>query len=226
MPTEADAIEHYDGVERILEKHFAGPERYPIELMAFQFMTVLASSFPNVWSPKQTMDQLVKMKSHFAEIERIYNKLPFMMMDLFDGEAIRLVGVAKENQLSMSIALEEGGTAANSFPSFEEALENGFGVSEFLEVQKSFGKPLAKAIELAPRGITHGNKGLTSWEVVHACVVVCKEFPDKVNVPEAVNEAGPFYRLLVDMLDHHGENVDPVAAFKGWKKHMVSLDQN
>ena len=111
------------------------------------------------------------------------------------------------------------------FPTFSEALANGFGESEFLKLQCGFHQSIERALSMVPDGFAKGNKGLASWKIVHACAEICREFPGRIKVPKAINEAGHFYRLLIDMFELHGEESDPVDAFKGWKKHMVSTAQ-
>jgi hypothetical protein len=213
-----DPVEHLDGLKRIFEKHYAGPVDYPIEFMALRFMTVRSHAFSSAWPHQKTTKKLEKMKQKFAEIQRIFQELPVLMQSRFDDEAIRLAGRATENQFNFQLVDQEGVPTKDLPPRALEALISGFEVSEFLEIQKRFSQTVENMAEYVPHGMTVGNKNLASWAIVHACSVVCDQFPEKITVPKAMNESGPFYRLLVDMLDHHGEGADPVAAFKGWKK--------
>jgi hypothetical protein len=222
FPTEADGVAYYEGIERVLLKHFCDLENLPIEDMTLRYMTTLSEAFPMVWSVRKTKSQLRKMKRHFNEIKRIHSELPFALGEFFDENAANLMGVNRDDDFHQ-LSLRGGERVDESnYPTLSEAFTEGLYDSEFLELQVTFDQIIERAMILAEHGVPRGKKGLSAWEIVQGCATICVQFPGAILVPNAMNESGPFFRFLVDMFELHDEGSDPVAAFKGWKKHVVS----
>ncbi|SDX08682.1 hypothetical protein [Litoreibacter albidus] len=225
LPADVDPVEHLDGLKRIFEKHFGGPADYPIGYMAVRFLTVRAHAYSDAWPHIKTMKKIEKMKYHFSEIQRIYGDLPVSLQSQFDEDTIQLFGRAEENQRILDMAQKEQTPDGGMSPTTTNILSNGPETSDFLDVQKKISQTVEKVADFVPRAMTEGNKKLEAWAIVHACSVICDQFSETVTVPKAMNESGPFYRLLVDMFDHHGKSDDPVSAFKGWKESYGLLRQ-
>lgn len=74
-----------------------------------------------------------------------------------------------------------------------------------------------------PEGMKTRNRPGTAYAVIHAAAEVVRT---RMNVPKAVAEAGPFYRLLVDLFELCEVEVSVPGAFRGWRKHIDGKYEN
>lgn len=169
------------------------------------------------WSVPETLDHLAKFKSHILFARDLWAGFPEIIQSEFQHVSLENTGYMgkRVNQNPWTNLDNDKVLKHPAYQPYRAA-------SDFFDLIDSF-LELIPAVEVKARtGIPTGTKAIESWRVVAACAWVCELFPGTIHVPKAMNEAGPFYRLLCDVFDVFQIVELPTSAFRGWRKHVGS----
>jgi hypothetical protein len=188
---------------------------------AHQFRSSYLSFLDDFWSKEEALFALEDLTRALQKICISYEAVPKMVRN---DLAARAWGLDQERK-------KEFLKRTNADIVFKSSLP-GSDVNDAVEALKTLVKQkeaLRSAISVVqnelPEGMPTRNRPGKAWAVIHAAVEVSAS-GKKINVPKAIDQAGPFYRLLFDLFELFEIEESVPGAFRGWRKHMDGNYEN
>ena len=186
---------------------------------AHHFFGAYWAFFDDFWdreTASNAMDDFVRALNALCDK---YYGIPSMVRDMIESRARGMDHEKREEFLRTT-------TADIVFKSSLPSLD-GSAAADALKVLVTHKDALISAIAVErkelPEGMKTRNRPGEAYAVIHAAAEVVRR---RMNVPKAVAEAGPFYRLLVDLFELCKVEVSVPGAFRGWRKHIDGKYEN
>lgn len=166
------------------------------------------------WSKKEASIALERLSRSLSELEASYAQTPPLIRYILGSRASgldweRREKYQKENPENQDPPSIPGPAATDAV----EALE---AVTGHCETLRSVVDVVRREL---PEGIETRNRPREAWAVIHAAAEVCKQ-GSRINIPKAVAEAGPMYRLLSDLFVLFEIEHSVQGTYRGWHEHM------
>lgn len=207
----------YQEIESVLRKHFGGSGDYTDENFAWMVHYLVfdqAHSLEEFWPPEKVLSDIAKLRACLLKAKYISESLPSPIDDAIREAAVQASGALDRGKETEIDPWTDSSLEAS--PSWKAYLATG----NFFRLIDDYIPFLDAAAKKAAEGAPQGKKAIEAWRLVDATVGLCDRNPGTVTVPKSMNEAGPFYRLLVDLFDLFEIEESPVSAFRGWKRFV------
>lgn len=207
----------YQEIEAVLRKHLGGRGDYTDDNFAGMVHHLVfdqAHSLEEFWPPEKVLSEIAKLRACLLKAKYIREHLPPPIEDAIRGAAVQASGVLdKDKETEIDLCTESSLEASTSWKAY-------IATGNFFRQIDDYIPFLDAAAKKAEEGAPQGKKAIEAWRLVDATVGLCDRNPGTVTVPKSMNEAGPFYRLLVDLFDLFEIEESPVSAFRGWKRFV------
>lgn len=213
---------HYRELQKLLERHIGEVPGLDPKWMAHLLDFDEVHLIPNIWDIKHVNHLLDYLEGTAANIDFIlYEGLPSMVSDSINFAGMNNLHAAIGKKITQVTSDEHKRMLdENVHNQVAEALTT---LADNPDVLNSI---VNEARATAEMGIPLGRKDIDAWRLVAAAAKLCEvRYPGVISVPKYMNEAGPFYRLLVDLFVHYELESSPVAAFKAWRSHVEITGQ-
>lgn len=210
---DAGFFDCYDQLVVVMHRHF-GRDCDEHRLADFLLKRSL-TALPDVWPRSEVRADLKKIRKNLSEAASLIEGLPEGIVNRMGEKAIQSLGVKIEAEASWGARVDFDRTL-EKLPE-RRALQT---ISDLASQIAHITALVSFAIEEAGKGEPIGNKQIEAWRIVDTCAEICNLRPESISVPRSMNNAGPFYRLLVDVFEAFELDADPVSAFRGWRRYV------
>jgi hypothetical protein len=213
--------ETIDKIAKVLRKHMKPfNPKFP-KVDAYEFRSAYLVFLDNFWSREEANVALENLSRALQNVSTSYEAVPVLVKDTIVIEADVLDVAHKDGFLKNTKAEVLHVSSLPTLGAREAA--------KALEVLVKQKEALLSAIRVVqrelPEGIPTRNRPSKAWAVIHAADEISNE-GKKINVPKAIDQAGPFYRLLCDLFELFEIEETVQGAFRGWRKHMDGKFEN
>lgn len=217
---EGELFEHFERLAAVFAKHFDRPEETDDLKLADFFFKRRCRCLEEFWSKRDVLDDLAALRQSLNTISAVLDRLPIAVSDELRRAAIEpVLGQVEDLGWGAEMSADTYLSVLPSWQAFQTLIA-------FQKHIKGIVKLVDAASDVAATGVPVGNKGLEAWRTVETCAELCALSPGTINVPNRMNNAGPFYRLLLDVFEVMGHDEDPVSAFRGWRRHVGRAGEN
>jgi|GEM_PF-4157925 len=210
---------HLRELAAVFAKHFNRPGETTDLILAGFFFKRRIQCLDEFWSKRDVLDDLAALKQSLNTIPAVLDRLPMAVSDELRRAAIKPI-LGRIEDLGWGAPL-----SAEAYLSFLPSEQAFRALCAFQRHIKGIVGLVDAATDIAATGVPVGNKGLEAWKTVDTCAELCALKPGVINVPKRMNNAGPFYRLLLDVFEVMGHDEDPVSAFRGWRRHVGRTEE-
>ena len=219
-PFRKDSDEYYDfcdDIKLVLMRHFG---EYP-NLIANSQTQRFISSYENVmtdfWNKKQGTESLEALRRAVLALASARASLPWLLGFELRGNASFIDEKKREQFLAKTT---QDIIFKSQLP--EPSSSNGVGALFALaENHLAAIEAIDMALKNVPEGIETRNRPIQEWAIIEAAAEVARVV-GAFDVPKAIDDSGPFYRLLSSLFEAFGyaKRSSLKGVYAGWRKHM------
>jgi hypothetical protein len=210
-----------DQIEEVLAPHFPDVIRRQLQHRTYSFMDDYRDFEADFWSREGQIPVIETIQRQLVSISRSFDSLPQVIMNELEAMADEHGENAKEAFLR---------TTTRDFlfkselpgPDAATALKALRALSDHHEKLAEVFEKLRRSL---PSGMPTRNRPGDAYAVIYASICMCRE-DGAINVPKAVKETGPFFRLLSDLFQLFGITTSVEGAYKGWVKNVEDKYDN
>lgn len=209
--------ELYISVRAAVASHFGHCPGLNIDLETHRFMGTYQTVMSDFWQEKQGRESLENLKRAVLDLEVAFGSLPWLLAAELGGNA-GFIDEQKRDKFLEECPQDIIFSSQVPKPECKAAIDA-------LGVLAARHKAAIEVIEMTlasvPKGIQTRNRPIQEWAIIEAAADLARAV-GAFDVPKAIDESGPFYRLLCSLFDVFGyaRRVSLKGVYAGWRKHM------
>lgn len=224
LPLPNHGSEYYDAIDEIalvLQSHFSSLEMPALREKAHHLAAAYKAFVEDFWGREEATIALENLSRALVQLSNSYEALPQLLKSNLVPYARGFDHCGKETFLTDN----EPDPTSQPFSKLSEATE----AAEALETLCTNNEDLVSMVDIVrkklPKGMKTRNRPGNAYAVIHATVEVFGG-DGGINIPKAVDQAGPLYRLLTDLFKLFKITNSVSGAFRGWKQNVDGNYEN
>lgn len=224
IPSDINSEHYHDALDLIagiLGQHFEIDSHSMSLQIAHHFVASYQCFLEDFWTREKASIALESLSRDLKTLCTSYENVPKLVKDTLDARARGLDDERKDKYLETTTAdivfkfmlpkpdTDAAATALRTLHDHQDLLQTAIRV-----VRKDL-----------PEGFATRNRPGKAYAVIEAAATVSRA-KNRINVPKAIDEAGDFYRLLVDLFELFKISSTVQGAFKGWRKNVDGKYEN